>query len=106
MVHPAGKAELLSNPAGLRQNLAVMKTTSEPLYYTEAEIRSFLPTGWDLLGDPHGAWDAKKQIWHATVIDNVDFDWPVEVKAGEAGRLGRLEAIRQAFDELYRERLG
>jgi hypothetical protein len=83
-----------------------MTTTSEPLDYTESEIRSFLPTGWNLVGDPRGAWDRKKQIWHATVIDNVDFDWPVEVKAGEAGRLGRLEALRQAFDELYRERLG
>ena len=25
-----------------------MKTTNEPLTYTETEIRSFLPTGWDL----------------------------------------------------------
>ena len=84
-----------------------MKTTDETLQYTETEIRSFLPSGWDLLGKPQqGAWDAKKSVWRATVLDNVDFDWPVEVKAGEASKLGRLEALRQAMDRVYRERLG
>jgi hypothetical protein len=83
-----------------------MKTTEEPLRYTETEIRSFLPTGWSLIGDTQGAWDAKKKTWRTTVLDNVDFDYPVEVGAGEASKLGRLEALRQAFDRLYRERLG
>jgi hypothetical protein len=83
-----------------------MKITTEPLNYTETEIRSFLPAGWDLIGDRRGAWDSKKKVWRATVIDNVDFDWPVEIDAGEVGKLGRLEALRQAFDRLYRERLG
>ncbi|HEX9945479.1 MAG TPA: hypothetical protein VGG03_25990 [Thermoanaerobaculia bacterium] len=83
-----------------------MKTTSAPLHYTETEIRSFLPTGWDLIGDRQSAWDSKKKVWRATVIDNVDFDWPLEVKAGDVSKLGRLEALRQAFDRLNRERLG
>jgi len=83
-----------------------MATTTEPLRYTETEIRSYLPTGWDLIGNREGSWDPKKKIWRATVIDNVDFDWPVEVEAGDADELGRLEALRQAFDRLYRERLG
>ena len=83
-----------------------MKTTAEPLRYTETEIRSYLPTGWDLLGDPGGAWDSKKKVWRATVIDNVDFDWPLEVDAEDAAELGRLEALRRAFDRVYRERLG
>jgi len=83
-----------------------MATSAEPLRYTETEIRSYLPTGWDLIGEPQGAWDPKKKVWRATVIDNVDFDWPVEVEAGDADELGRLEALRQAFDRLYRERLG
>lgn len=90
----------------MRQNPAIMKTTSEPVHYTETEIRSYLPTGWDLIGDRQSAWDPKKQVWSATVIDNVDFDWPLEVAAAEVGRHGRLEALRQAFDRLYRERLG
>lgn len=84
-----------------------MKTTNETLQYTETEIRSFLPSGWDLLGKPlQGAWDAKKNLWRATVLDNVDFDWPVEVKADEASKLGRLEALRTAINRVYRERLG
>jgi hypothetical protein len=83
-----------------------MKTTSEPLRYTETEIRSFLPTGWDLIGGGQGGWDPKKKLWRATVIDNVDFDWPLEVTADEVSKNGRLEALRQAFDRLYRERLG
>jgi hypothetical protein len=80
--------------------------TSEPIRYTETEVRSYLPTGWDLTGPPEGAWDAKKKIWRATVIDNVDFDWPVEVKAAEASSLGRIEALRRAMNRVYRERLG
>ena len=83
-----------------------MKTTDETLQYTETEIRSYLPTGWDLIGSHQGAWDTKKKIWRATVLDNVDFDWPVEVKPGEASKLGRLEALRVAMDRVYRERLG
>jgi len=80
--------------------------TNEPIQYTETEIRSFLPTGWDLLADRKGGWDAKKKVWRATVIDNVDFDYPLEVKAEEIGKHDRLEALRQAMDRLYRERLG
>jgi hypothetical protein len=83
------------------------KELSQPaLQYTETEIRSFLPTGWNLLGSSQGTWDPKKRLWRATVIDNVDFDWPVEVKPDAAGKLGRLEALRVAMDKVYRERLG
>lgn len=81
-----------------------MKT--EPLRYTETEIRSYLPTGWDLIGDSEGSWDAKKNTWTTRVIDNVDFDWPVAVKADEASKIGRMEALRQAMDRVFRERLG
>ena len=83
-----------------------MKTTPAPLSYTETEIRSYLPTGWDLIGDPEGTWDARKKLWRAQVIDGVDFDWPLEVSPEDATKLGRLEALRQAFDRLVRERLG
>jgi hypothetical protein len=83
-----------------------MRTTDEPLSYTETEIRSFLPTGWNLIGNRDDAWDPKKKVWRATVLDNVDFDWPVEVKADEVTKIGRMEALRQSMDRLYRERLG
>ena len=87
-----------------------MKTNEPPqsdsLQYTETEIRSYLPTGWALAVNQGGSWDAKKKVWKATVLDNVDFDWPVEVSAAEISKLGRLEALRVAMNRVYRERLG
>lgn len=83
-----------------------MKTTNETLSYTETEIRSYLPSGWNLAEDGVGSFDAKKKVWRTMVIDNVDFDWPVEVKPADATSLGRLEALRQAIDRVFRERLG
>src|SRR5947209_17510336 len=75
----------LLNPPRLRHNPAAMKTTTNaPLSYTETEIRSYLPTGWDLLGDPAGTWDPKKQVWRSRGRDGVDFDWPLEAGAGHA----------------------
>jgi hypothetical protein len=81
-------------------------SAAEPLRYTETEVRSYLPSGWSLIGDPAGSWDPKKNVWRATVVDNVDFDWPIAVGAGDASSLGRLEALRRAMDRVYRERLG
>ncbi|MEO6192198.1 MAG: hypothetical protein ABIS20_04265 [Thermoanaerobaculia bacterium] len=78
----------------------------DSLQYTETEVRSYLPTGWALAVNQGGSWDPKKKIWKATVLDNVDFDWPVEVTAAEISKLGRLEALRVAMDRVYRERLG
>ncbi len=98
-------------------------SANEPLGYTEDEVRSYLPSGWHLLAadaadtelGPRlvGAWDAGKRVWRAHVVDNVDFDWPLVVRAADAAKLaggdrgdGRIEALRQAMDRLYRERLG
>jgi hypothetical protein len=78
----------------------------EPLSYTEVEIKGVLPSGWSLLAESPGTWDAGKETWTARVLDNVDFDWPVAVKAAEAARLGRIEALKRAMDKVYRERLG
>jgi hypothetical protein len=83
-----------------------MKTTNETLSYTETEIRSYLPTGWGLTEEGVGSFDAKKKVWRTMVIDNVEFDWPVEVKPSEVDSLGRLEALRKAIDRVFRERLG
>jgi hypothetical protein len=104
--------------ADLRQNSGDM-TANEPLVYTEDELRSFLPSGWRLLGaspapaeitpQETGAWDGGKRVWRTRVVDNVDFDWPLVVKAADAAKLGdngRIEALRLAMDKLYRERLG
>jgi hypothetical protein len=101
----------------LVHNTAAM--ANEPLAYTEDEIRSFLPSGWRLAAadDPTGEivpftfghWDGRQNLWRMRVVDNVDFDWPLVVKAADAAKLGangRLEALRRAMDKLYRERLG
>ncbi len=92
---------------------------TEQLVYTEEEVRSYLPSGWRLLASEDanaeilprtfGLWDARKRVWRMRVVDNVDFDWPLVVKAADAAKLGdggRIEALRRAMDKLYRERLG
>lgn len=83
-----------------------MNTNDSSLFYTETEIRSYLPTGWSLADDDAGAWDPKKKVWRTTVLDNVEFDWPVEVKPADVSSLGRIEALRKAMDRVFRERLG
>lgn len=83
-----------------------MKKTIDVPEYTETEVRSVLPTGWDLIGSPEGTWDPKKKVWTARVLDNVEFDWPVVVKGDDVSKLGRLEALRQAMNKVFRERLG
>lgn len=83
--------------------------SDQPLSYTVDEVKSYLPTGWSLTapsGESPGTWDAKARTWQATVLDNVDFDWPVVVRSWEAASLGRIEALRQAMDKVFRERLG
>lgn len=81
-------------------------STVEDLTYTDDEIRSFLPSGWNLNEDETGDWDPKRSEWTITVHDEVDFDWPVVVSAKEAEAEGRLEALRRALDRTYRGRLG
>jgi len=93
------------NEGAMRQNLRAMNA-NEPLSYTETEVRSYLPSGWNLTDDGPGAWDPKKKIWQTTVLDNVEYDYPVVVKPADAQSHGRIEALRRAFDRVYRERLG
>ncbi len=71
--------------------------------YNETEVRSYLPNGWHLRWDG-GRWDEKADTWKTSVIDNVDFDWQLEVKASDAAKHGRMEALRQAIDRTYRQR--
>lgn len=72
--------------------------------YTDEELKSFLPLGWHVLGQPD--WDDKRNVLTLTVIDNVEFDWPVRVSAKAVTKEGRLGALKQAIDRVYRERLG
>jgi hypothetical protein len=74
--------------------------------YTLDELRSYLPSGWDLADGGEVTWDDRKQRLSFRVIDNVDFDWPVKVSSDDVARLGRLQALEKAFDDVYRGRLG
>lgn len=73
--------------------------------YTDEELRGYLPLGWDYTGASD--WDDDRGVLTLTILDDVDFDWPVRVSAEEAaGDAGRLGALRNAIDRVYRDRLG
>ncbi len=78
-----------------------------PLCFTRTEIESYLPTGWRLSDQQgEGHWDTKASSWRTIVCDGVEFEWPLLVKGTEAVRKGRLEALREAMDKVFRDRLG
>lgn len=77
-----------------------------PFSYTETELRSYLPTGWNLIGSPHGAWNAKKRRWTVRVEDTADMPWDVEVDQKAVDEDGRLPALQAAMDRLFKGRLG
>jgi hypothetical protein len=84
-----------------------MTTTVEaPFGYTEDELRSYLPTGWNLTGSAEGSWNPKKGRWAVRVEDGTDVRWDLVVDAREAEDKGRHEALRLGVDRLFRERLG
>ena len=76
----------------------------DQLTYTTDELESYLPTGWEIVGEP--AWDDSKNQLTITVLDNVDFDWPVVVTAKAADEHGRIGALDRAMDDVFRTRLG
>jgi hypothetical protein len=85
---------------------ATPATQPPPIEYTEDELRSYLPTGWELLDGGRAAWDPKRRALTLRVIDNVDFDWPVTVRAAAVEEHGRLEALDRAMKDTFTARLG
>jgi hypothetical protein len=78
-----------------------------PVHYDRIEIENYLPSGWTLPAEPFaGIWDPKAGTWSTTVLDGVDFDWPLTVKSSDAETLGRSNALKAAVDRVYRARLG
>ena len=78
--------------------------TSEPeLYYTRHELLDYLPGGW-MLADPSssGEWDPRRKRWEVTLRDIADVDWQLQVDGKAAAKSGRIEALKEALDELYR----
>lgn len=79
---------------------------SEELFYTDEELQSYLPSGWNLAPTDDDGWDPEENVYRLTVLDEVDHDWPVKVTGSKAGKVGRLEALRQAMEETQYGRLG
>jgi hypothetical protein len=79
--------------------------THRALSYIPDEVKSYLPSGWSLVENA-GRWDAKRATWTIRVLDVADQDWPVAVKAADADKLGRMQALKVAMDRVYREGLG
>jgi hypothetical protein len=77
-----------------------------PFGYTEEELRSYLPTGWNLVATSEAAWDPRKRRWSTRVEDGTDMRWNLVVDAGDVEEQGRVEALRLAVDRLFRDRLG
>ncbi len=83
------------------------RSQDRPLHYTRIELESYLPSGWNLDPErPEGAFDPKKRLWRTTVYDGLDLSWPLDVKAEDASRSGRLPALAAAMDRVFRHRLG
>jgi hypothetical protein len=83
-----------------------MSTSPRPLTYTETELRGFLPSGWGIRAGSIGRWNSAKSAWQIEVYDPADNDWPLVVEGKAAGSKGRLEALQQSVDKLYRNALG
>lgn len=79
---------------------------SDEIFYTDDELRSHLPSGWNLKPGEGDRWDAEDRVYRLTVIDEVDHDWPVEVRPREAEEHGRMGALGRALGRVQRDRLG
>lgn len=84
-----------------------MATKTRDVSYIEDEIRSYLPTGWNL-AEPGvaGEWKDEHDAWASRVIDEVDFDYQVVVRPGDVEEHGRMGALKRAVDYVQRQRLG
>ncbi len=89
----------------LMQNPAMSSETD--LGYTRHELLDYLPGGWSL-ADPAdaGAWDPHRRRWEVTLRDIAEVEWQLEVDGKAAAKAGRIEALKEAVDELYRSALG
>lgn len=74
-----------------------------PLTYTDDEIVSYIPSGWNLV--PGSArWDEGEDAFTFQVLDGSDLEWDVAVPQKDVGQRGRVLALRHAVDELERKR--
>lgn len=83
-----------------------MPETATELSYIPREILTYIPTGWSIYPGDRGRWDGSKGRWVIRVLDSTQTDWDLVITADAARAKGRVAALRDAFDELYRTRLG
>ncbi len=83
-----------------------MATVTAPMVYTEAELRGCLPAGWSLVRTAAGPRSRHGDAYVFTTRDGADQDWEIVVEAQAAGRLGRIEALREAIQRVQRRGLG
>jgi hypothetical protein len=81
-------------------------TRDDRTTYTPDELKSYLPSGWNLVADGEATWDEKKRRITFRVMDGVDFDWPVTVSEKDVSLHGRMGALEHAMDHVFRDRLG
>ncbi len=82
-------------------------TDGNRLSYTALELSGSLPSGW-ILPEPveSAMWNSKKNTWTIRVADPAGVDWDLVVKAEDVGKIGRLEALRESIERLWRHCLG
>ena len=101
---PQHVATRLAGAARLRQNSAMSRSIL-PLTYTDIELRSYLPSGWGILTGAAGLWDRAAATWKIDVYDSADNVWSLAVASRDAESAGRLPALKQSVDKLYRRAL-
>jgi hypothetical protein len=72
--------------------------------FTATEIRSSLPSGWNITPGSEGRVDPRTGRWSIDVYDGADNTWTIEVEP--AAGAARLEALRAAIDRVQRKGLG
>jgi len=83
-----------------------MSPNPRPIAYSDIEVRSYLPSGWNLPDPWRRGWDSKSASWTSEVSDGAENVWTVRVAAEAASAEGRLEALKRSFDRLQRKALG
>ena len=81
-----------------------MPTTgsNSELAYSSIEIRSYLPSGWNLQ-QPEGSFEPDKGRWRIEVQDVSELASTLAVDQKQADELGRIPALRAAIDRLVRK---
>lgn len=82
----------------------LMPTTgsTSDLAYSSIEIRSYLPSGWNLQ-QPEGTFEPHKRRWEIEVQDVSELVSTLAVDQKQADKLGRIPALRVAIDRLVRK---